>query len=157
MGFIKEKVPDSDWNLFNSFEIYDYNHNRIHTCQPYTNWVVDRERKIYFVYVSGGQNEDQPQQYDLIWNDLKIVVSCEKSTGKFPLTENPLNLHSTYSIISIKIPLKFKEHEKELINLIIDAIEVHHSTNILKNGIFKNENTLNVEIASTPTYEKEVK
>lgn len=68
MAFVKERIPEADKDLFNSFDVYDYDNREEHTkWSPDSKWVVDREREIYFFYVSGGHHLEQHpyQQYDL--------------------------------------------------------------------------------------------
>ncbi len=75
MAFVKEIVPEADKELYNSFEIKDeldeLDKNYIYKWYPDNEWVVDREREIYFIYVTGGQNEAHPMQFNLIYNGEK--------------------------------------------------------------------------------------
>ncbi|MDE7400250.1 MAG: hypothetical protein K2N06_12090 [Oscillospiraceae bacterium] len=55
MAFVKERIPEADKDLFNSFDVYDYDNGEdsIFTkWYSYRDWVVDREGEIYFFYVS---------------------------------------------------------------------------------------------------------
>ena len=86
MAFVKELVSEADKELYQSFQMYDYNHNTISGLKLYTNWAVDRERKIYFTYVSGGA---------LIIPNNMILSGKEKRLlflWKFLLKENNLKI-----------------------------------------------------------------
>ena len=50
MAFVKELVSETDKELYQSFQMYDYNHNTISGLKLYTNWAVDRERKNLFYF-----------------------------------------------------------------------------------------------------------
>ncbi len=103
MAFVKEIVPEADKELYNSFEIKDeldeLDKNYIYKWYPDNEWVMDREREIYFIYVTGGQNEAHPMQFNLIYNGEKVVLYCTMDTYKTPTQDNPMKLHSVYDII----------------------------------------------------------
>ena len=67
MAFVKELVSEADKELYQSFQMYDYNHNTISGLKLYTNWAVDRERKIYFTYPGGkrGKSQEKPDRNHL--------------------------------------------------------------------------------------------
>ena len=67
MAFVKELVSEADKELYQSFQMYDYNHNTISGLKLYTNWAVDRERKIYFTCPGGkrGWSQEKPDRNHL--------------------------------------------------------------------------------------------
>ena len=160
MAFVKERISEADRDLFNSFDVYDYDNSEEHTkCSPDSKWVVDREREIYFFYVSGGHHLEQHpyQQYDLVWKGKKVVMFIEKSVSRNPTPDNPMRMHSEYNIVGIRAPMEFKKCEGELISLIKKAIKSNHSVNILNSGTFPNENTLNIRITAVTSFLDEVR
>lgn len=162
MAFVKERIPEADKDLFNSFDVYDYDNGEdsIFTkWYPDRKWVVDREREIYFFYVFGGHHLEQHpyQQYDLIWKGKKTVIFVEVSVSGNPTPDNPMRLHSVYNIVDIRAPMEFKKCEGELISVITKAIKADHSVDILNSGTFSSEDTLDIRITTFAHFFDEVK
>lgn len=156
MAFVKELVSETDKELYQSFQMYDYNHNMISGLKLYTNWAVDRKRKIYFTSVSGGALE-HPEQYDLIWQGEKIVIFIEVSVERKPLEDNPRHMRSLYKIIGIRAPKRFMQQQDEMIGLIKEALEVYHSIDFIKGVPYENKNSLLITDMVAPSYYDEVK
>ena len=156
MAFIKELVSEENEKLYLSFEMYDYDQKIISKLKPYTNWVADHERKIYFTFIGGGSLE-HPRQFDLIWQNKKIVIFAEKSVSKEPFTDNPRHMNCLYNIISIYAPTDFISKQTEMIDLIIEAFLVYHSINFIKSIPYKNKNSMTISKIATPKYYDEVK
>ena len=155
MAFVKERIPEADKDLFNSFDVYDYDNREEHTkWSPDSKWVVDREREIYFFYVSGGHHLEQHpyQQYDLIWRGEKVVIIIEKSVSISPTTENPMRLHCMYNIVDIRASKALKKCEGELISLIKELLKADQSVSILNSGTITNKNTFNIKITAVPSF-----
>lgn len=73
MAFIKEKVLEK-LELFESFNLtYDGKKRKVSEA---TNWYVDTEREIYFVWLGGGALET-PKTYALIWKNRKAIIDVE--------------------------------------------------------------------------------
>lgn len=163
MAFVKERIPEADKDLFDSFEVYDYDNKRIHTWElaggPRSKWVVDREREIYFFYVYGGHHLEQHpyQQYDLVWNGRKAVVFLQKWLNYDTKTDGSQCSYYGYDIVNIRAPMEFKKHERELINLIKEAIEVDHAIVINNYGIRNNPGKIQIKGVLTPEYFDEVR
>lgn len=160
MAFVKERIPEADKDLFNSFDVYDYDNREEHTKWfPDSKWVVDREREIYFFYVSGGHHLEQHpyQQYDLVWNGRKAVVFLQKWLNYDTKTDGSQCSYYSYDIVNIRAPMEFKKHERELINLIKEAIEVDHAIVINNYGIRNNPGKIQIKGVLTPEYFDEVR
>lgn len=151
MAFIKELVSKADEKLYLSFEMYDYDGKTISGLKLYTNWVIDRQREIYFTYVSGGSNE-HPRQFDLIWKNKKIVIFVEKNVGRKPLMNNPSHMICLYNIISIRAPREFMSQQIEMINLIKEALTVNHSIDFIRGIPYENKNSMIITNIATPEY-----
>ncbi|MDE6426208.1 MAG: hypothetical protein K2K89_08755 [Ruminococcus sp.] len=156
MAFIKELVSDSNEKLYLSFEMYDYDQQTISKLKPYATWVADHKQKIYFTFIGGGSLE-HPQQFDLIWQNKKIVIFAEKSVSREPLIDNPVHMNCLYNIISIYAPTCFISQQTEMIDLIIEAFTVYHSTNFIKGIPYKNKNSMTISKIATPKYYDKVK
>ena len=156
MAFVKELVSEADKELYQSCQMYDYNHNTISGLKLYTNWAVDRERKIYFTYVSGGAL-DHPEQYDLIWQGEKIVIFMEISVEREQLEDSLRHIRSLCKIISIRAPKRFMQQQDEMIGLIKEALKVYHSIDFIKGVPYENKNSLIITDMVTPRYYDEVK
>lgn len=162
IAFVKERIPEADKDLFNSFDVYDYDNGEdsIFTkWYPDRNWVVDREREIYFFYVFGGHHLEQHpyQQYDLVWKGEKIVIFLDMHCGNTTNDNDPRCFNTTYDIISIRASKELKKHERELISLIKEVIKADHSTEITNSGIRKNPGTMKIEGMLIPEYFDEVR
>ena len=160
MAFIKEIVPEADKELYNSFEIKDeldeYDKDYIYKWYPDNEWVVDRERKIYFIYVTGGQNEDHPMQFDLIYNGKKVVLYCTMDTYKTPTQDNPMKLHSVYDIIEIIMPKSLEGEQKTIVDIIKSAL-MKFSTKIIRDGrCFDYQNTFDFGKIAQPTFKRDI-
>lgn len=156
MAFVKELVSKEDEKLYLSFEMYDYDNHTIHGLTTYTNWVADHEHEIYFTYISGGALE-HPQQYDLIWQNKKIVIFVETSIERKPLADNPMYMICHYNIIAIHAPKKFMSQQSEMIDLIKEVFKVHNSIDFIKGVPYENKNSMVIEGIATPKYYDEVR
>lgn len=124
MSFIKEYIPKKDEELFNLWKMYNYDKENIRKWNPYDKWLADRERKIYFMHIGGSGNLEQaPQQYNLIWDNKKIVIFIDNYSG----------IHD-WNILKIYAPNELKLVETELITLIKTVIEENHKVDIYKGG-----------------------
>lgn len=163
MAFVKERIPESDRDLFDSFEVYDYDNERILTWGlaggPRSKWVVDRKREIYFFYVSGGHHLEQHpyQQYDLVWNKKKVVIFLQARSNYDTKPDGSQCSYYSYDIVGIRAPMELKKHERKLIRLIIEAIKANHATVINNYGIRKNTRSMQIKGVLTPGYFEEVR
>lgn len=163
MAFVKERISEADKDLFNSFEAYDYDNERILTWGlaggPRSKWVVDREREIYFFYVSGGHHLEQHpyQQYDLVWKGKKVVIFLQARSNYDTKPDGSQYSYHSYDIVDIRAPMELKKHERELIKLIIEAIKANHATVINNYGIRKNTRSMQIKVVLTPRYFDEVR
>ena len=79
MAFVRKDVKGKDKDFFNSFGII-YENNLVE-ADRFTMWTVDRERKIYFIYLGGGALE-HPNAYALIWKNRKVIITVEVRPSK---------------------------------------------------------------------------
>ena len=112
MAFVFEKVPEKDWELFNSFQLKINDRAGILHADKYTWWVVDREREIYFICLKGGALE-RPAVYEIIWRGKKIRFHVEK---KVQVTESSKALH--WNITYVCAPKSLESNKNEIISLI---------------------------------------
>lgn len=75
MAFVFEKVPEKDWNYFNSFNI-NY-HGKHFYADEYTQWAADKEREIYLIWLPCGGLE-MPNVYALVWKSNVIFIETEE-------------------------------------------------------------------------------
>ena len=161
MAFIKEIVPEADKELYNSFEIKDeldeYDKDYIYKWIPERReWVVDRERKIYFIYVTGGQNEDHPMQFNLIYNREKVVLYCMMHVYDAPTPDNPMKLHCVYDITEIVMPKSLDGKQETIIEIIKQALIIY-STKLIRDGrCFDNQNTFDFGEIEQPTFKRDI-
>jgi hypothetical protein len=127
MAFIKEDIAEKDRELYNSFKIYDYDHNDLSRWGPDKIWLVDRERKIYFTYISGGALE-HPKQYTLVCNGYKIVVFLHSYVSVIKDKDGKeLYMEPHWNIFKILAPLKLRDKSKEIIELIKEVSIANNS------------------------------
>lgn len=163
MAFVKERIPEADKDLFDSFEVYDYDNGRIHTWKlaggPKSKWVVDRQNEVYFFYVSGGQHLEQHpyKQYDLVWEGKKVVIFIQGWKNYDTKTDGSQCSYYSYDIVNIRAPMELKKYERKLTKLIIEAIKADHTTIINNYGIRKNPNAMRIKGVLTPEYFDEVR
>ena len=161
MAFIKEIVPEADKELYNSFEIKDELSERykdyVYKWIPERReWVVDRERKIYFIYVTGGQNEDHPMQFNLIYNREKVVLYCMMHVYDAPTPDNPMKLHGVYDITKIVMPKSLECKQETIIEIIKQALIIY-STKLIRDGrCFDNQNTFDFGEIEQPTFKRDI-
>lgn len=158
MAFIKEIVPEADKELYNSFEIKDELSERykdyVYKWIPERReWVVDRERKIYFIYVTGGQNEDHPMQFNLIYNREKVVLYC---MIVYNSSTYPLGLHCVYDITEIVMPKTLDGKQETIIEIIKQALIIY-STKIIRDGrCFDTHDTIGFGEIAQPTFKRDI-
>lgn len=161
MAFIKEIVPEADKELFNSFEIKDELDERdkvyIYKWIPERReWVVDRKREIYFIFVTGGQNEAHPMQFNLIYNGEKVVLYCTMDTYKTPTQDNPMKLHGVYNIIEINMTKSLDGKQETIIEIIKQALIIY-STKIIRDGrCIDTHDTIGFGKIAKPIFKREI-
>ena len=160
MAFIKEIVPEADKELYNSFEIKDeldeYDKDYIYKWYPDNEWVVDREREIYFIFVTGGQNEAHPMQFNLIYNREKVVLYCMMHVYDAPTPDNPMKLHCVYDITEIVMPKSLDGKQETIIEIIKQALIIY-STKLIRDGrCFDNQNTFDFGKIAQPTFKRDI-
>ena len=160
MAFIKEIVPEADKELYNSFEIKDeldeYDKDFIYKWYPDNEWVVDREREIYFIFVTGGQNEAHPMQFNLIYNREKVVLYCMMHVYDAPTPDNPMKLHCVYDITEIVMPKSLDGKQETIIEIIKQALIIY-STKIIRDGrCFDTHDTIGFGEIAQPTFKRDI-
>lgn len=162
MAFVKERIPEADKDLFNSFDVYDYDNGEDSIFTKWhssRDWVVDRDEEIYFFYVFGGHHLEQHpyQQYDLVWKSKKVIVFLEMWGQRNSQNKGESCSHYTYNIVRIYAPNEFKPLQQKMIELIKKAITVDHSIDILNSGVYYSKDTMKITSIPTPEYFDEVR
>lgn len=105
MAFIKEKVLENNRELFESFNLtYD---GKKRNAYESTNWYVDTEREIYFIWLGGGTLQI-PKTYALIWKNRKAMITVETK---------PSNEKITWIIESIRASKQLESQKDDLMNI----------------------------------------
>ncbi|MCH5205587.1 MAG: hypothetical protein J1F09_01455 [Oscillospiraceae bacterium] len=104
MAFIKEKVLEK-LELFESFNLtYDGKKRKVSEA---TNWYVDTEREIYFVWLGGGALET-PKTYALIWKNRKAIIDVETR----------LSIDKTTWIMNMIASKQLESQKSDLMNIL---------------------------------------
>ena len=120
MGFVFEKVPEKDWEFFNSMELRDCWGTRKLSASQHLKWSTNREENAYLVGIGGGY-DDMPQFYDLWWNGNIIRMEVvEVSSGKYSI-----GVDIVWNIVRIPIPERIWERRNEVLELIKEAFSVY--------------------------------
>lgn len=115
MAFVEEMVLEKDWKKYNSFALkYE---NCTLKADDFTNWYVDKESGIYFLFLGGGALE-RPQVYALMWNDKKVIIYVEEKTT---------NSEVYWSIFKIKADKELEIYKDEIIEKIREVAKIVHS------------------------------
>ena len=161
MAFVKERIPEADKELFNSFEICDHTfrgRGRILEWHDERQWVADREKGIYFTFVGRDSDENHTFQYDLIWKGKKIIVNyifwVKDEPGKeFALTYNQV----ICTVVGIRAPKELQQYEEEMIEIIKSVIRCHFTIDIFSDRVFDNKSSTEFKKIANPKYFDEVK
>jgi hypothetical protein len=122
MVFIREHVPQEEWEFFNNLNIQ---YQRAHiTADKYTTWVIDRERKIIFtnICLSG---RDSGHTFILIWENLRVYIYVE-SRSEYHSNENTRKYH--WDIQRITAPKSLEGRQDELVALIRDVAVINYDS-----------------------------
>ena len=157
MAFVKERVSESDIQLLNSFEMYDYDCQKIRTFGMLTNWVADKEQKIYFTRASISSSYDHYDQFDLVWQGKKIAIFMEIGVSKAPTSDNPRHFRCLYRVKRILAPKEFESQQDEMFELIKEVITTYHYTNIISGIAYKTNNEIILPEFPVPKYVEAVK
>lgn len=111
MTFVREHVPQEEWEFFNALNI-QFEREHI-SADKYTTWVIDREREIIFTTVCWG-GRDYGQTYILIWGKARVYNYVESHSIK--LNDGTRELR--WFIEKITAPISLKDKSDELISLI---------------------------------------
>lgn len=130
MAFIYEKILEKDWDLYNSFNL-SYGGKKL-IANKYKYWIIDRERKIYYILLGGGAFE-RPIEYALIWNDEIIFIDIESKVVRCDDLEDKLH----YSINRILAPLILEPKEGKLIELIEEVCSFNKDDKFIIHNIAK--------------------
>ena len=120
MGFVYERVPREDWELYNSFELV-YKSGDCEKQKDYANenssWYVDRDRDAYFI-MTGALGREEVRYYTFVFAGKKInITAClERRFGK--------EMHKGYRVTGIIADKKLENLEKEFLTMIKEALQV---------------------------------
>ena len=121
MGFVYEKVPEADWELYNSFKLRNYDRNGLKEANQFSQWTADRDRDIYFIFI-GGVTLEMPEEYAIIWNGEKIIIYVERRS----VVVNSTSREIQWSIDFISAPKLLMARKDELISIIEEVAYAAH-------------------------------
>lgn len=119
MAFVKEYLTKQDKELLDSWKICK--EGKFIDSSIYKSWHVDKERKIYFIYLGGGALE-RPRIYALIWKGKKVIISVKSRSYQE-------NVH--WLIENIKAS-KALEHDKEkIVEIIKEVVPISYGCEVI--------------------------
>lgn len=125
MAFVFERVPETNWELFNSFDL-SFDGKKL-IASKYKWWTVGREREIYLILLGGGAFEI-PEDYILIWNNNKIRISiCDKKCVTNDSSEKVLH----FRIENIIAPISLIQCCNDLIAIIKESFACYVDCNFV--------------------------
>lgn len=120
MGFVFEKVPEKDWEFYNSMGLKNCWGKNMSRADKYTQWCADRERNVYLVGIGGGYH-DMPYFYDLWWNGHIIRMEISK---RFAKNSNG-RIDVIWYVHSIPISEQIWEYKDDVVEMIKEAFSVN--------------------------------
>ena len=120
MGFIFEKVPEEDWELYNAMGFKNCFGKNMLRADKYTWWCADRERNAYLVGIGGGY-QDMPYYYDLWWNGRIIRMEISK---RFLKNSNG-GIDVIWYVHSIPISEEIWKFKDDVLEMIHEAFAVN--------------------------------
>lgn len=118
MAFVNEKIPSSDREWFNSFQLKDPFTRKLLESRS---WTIDRERNAFLVGL-GGQgiyDSDIPMYYALIWNN-NIIYMDTFSAGNGNVSSG---IEMFWKITKIEAPGNLLQDQDEMMALIKEAFD----------------------------------
>ena len=129
MAFVYETIPEKDWGLFNSWKLKNTQGDlmilkegiapKSYCYYAEKDWIADREREIYFVYL-GGQNRGQFKVNALIWKGIKIIVTFQ-SKVTYAKEHSASILY--YDVLEILAPKILNLQKAEIVSIVNEVIE----------------------------------
>ena len=136
MAFVKEDVLGNNMELYESFNLYYDGKKR--NPNGATQWQVDKERDIHFIFLGGGALE-RPKVYALIWKGEKVIISVESRP------QRKGNVH--WLIEEIKASKNLEQYKDELVEIIKEVAEADYGCEVVfmkfPEPIFVEEERLN--------------
>lgn len=117
MAFVREKILETNKELYDSFNFYCYGEKI--EANEFTGWLVDKERGIYFIYLDGGR--ERSDVYALIWQGEIVIIDAE-SRGS--MSEETIK--TQLLIENIKASKKLADKKEERINIIKEAFRAEY-------------------------------
>lgn len=140
MSFINEKIPESDRELYDSFNL----------SSPFTNkpvesrkWTIDRERNAFLIALGGRGywDSDIPHYYAFIWkNNVIKIETFSKEHGNANT-----GIEVRRKITSIKMPEKLMPEKDVVMELVKEAFEVH-------GFLWRKSNKVNFDYIASPLF-----
>ncbi len=125
MAFVFEKVPEEDWDYFNSFNIiYQGEH---YCADKYTQWAADKERRIYLTWLTRGL--ENSNVYALIWESNVIIIETEVRPTRL-LNGNEETTEIRWFIEQIYAAQKLSSKSQEILALINESAKAMYKLNI---------------------------
>lgn len=122
MAFVFEKVPEDDWEFFESMGLKNCWGTKPQILLPgRSEWIADRTQNAFLVPIGGGMH-DVPLIYDLWWDGVVIRLEAENYRSEGNRREN---FKLVWDINKILIPRSGWEKRDLIIKMIEDAMSVN--------------------------------
>lgn len=145
MAFINEDIErEEDIQLYNSLNLKNPIIKRVLKHSRNSDWTVDRERKIYFMHIGGGNSREFPDFLALVINNQKILMEATSSS----IGSTRVGLESKWEINRMCIPKKLDLDKDIIMEYLKEAIETYEK-GPWNDGIVKK---VEIELLREPTY-----
>lgn len=145
MAFINEDIErEEDIKLYNSLNLKNPIIKRVLKHSRNSDWTVDRERKIYFMHIGGGNSREFPNFLALIIRNQKILLEVI-TDGK---GDNTIGKEAKWKILRMFIPNKLDLDKDIIMEYLKEAIESKEK-GPWNNGFVKK---VEIELLCEPTY-----
>lgn len=121
MAFVNEKIPDADKAKIASevsFEKIRIVAKWIPEYREPILWTVDRERRVYLIFLTGGGREQLPYYVLGIEGNTVVFNVDNKSKG-----DDAQGITGLYIVRDLRIPLALENRRTEINNLISEALK----------------------------------
>lgn len=119
MGFIRERVSNEDAKQYDFEALRNLTYHRNMLELQYS-WVIDRERKIFFIHLESGGPEETPR-HALYWDGQLLTLRLEWTSEGTPYGK----LSTTWSLPYLFIPEDFKRSRQEILTVLKEALIVY--------------------------------
>ncbi len=120
MAFVNEFVPENDWELYNSFNLYSATTGKRKKAGENSCWIVDRDREIFFI-LTGVETRENIMDYTLVWQGKKVDITYYEGRSLRGGVSDGTKIY--YDIYSIGADIELKKYEKEIIEIIKEFLQ----------------------------------